>query len=613
MRYINAILLIALVAFLASCAGTNPVASGARTHAEALLDAERCAITDPGTLSVHSLMVLRVLDLEDAWRKDPASALAPLAADRSGAVPPWQMAMAEAELRFQLAQTEPDAEAAQKAYLGSLTAALRGAREEINLGSFLDPRHRLLGEIYNRALARILALGQGLDGHPATWKGIGGVPVRVARGPGLVDPASYDQVIPAQEIRQTGIANEYRRYGIGAPLIAVRDNRKGETERKDPLRPPTITEPLTVVLRPAEDQGLELVFVDPIAHQTFVSRDGRVLPLSADFTAPLAWLVAHSPMYSKENPSLFDPASFAHVTGLYMAQPYDPDRIPVIMTHGLWSSPLTWIWLMNEVWGDPELRARYQVWFYAYPTGLPILVNAGTFRERIEAARRAVDPEGDDFATRHLVLVGHSMGGLLSKHMVKQAGNRIWDARFTRPFAEVKGDEADLALLRRGFFHEPLPYVDRVIFMATPHRGSSLAEGLVGFIGSSLISLPKDLEDAARRLLAQNPGLARKGPGLEDAPLTSIDGLRSDSPLTAALEASPWREGLPFHCVIGDETGAGKTGGTDGVVPYASSHLDGAVSELIVHSDHSVTGDPAAMAEVRRILHLHLGSVAGKP
>lgn len=608
MRLTTAILLSALVVASLSGCSSNPVTASARTQGQALAEQQKSAITHRGTLSVHTQLVYRLLDLEAQAQEDPAAALAALDADESKTITEVQRGLAVAETCYLLADGAPSEDDARRLFARAVVFAGTTLRAHASLESLLDARHRLLGELYSRGLARFIVLSQAVEGHPKDWRGVGGenpVSVTVQTGPGLVDPALFDRVIPTDEVQLEGIPNRHVRHGLGVPLIAIRDNREGNG-RKDPLRGSTIAEPLTVVARLSDDGGIALAFVDPRRTKTIPAKDGRVLSVAADFTSPLAWLVANSPLYTQENPSLFDPESFAHMTGMYFAEPYDPQKIPVIMTHGLWSSPLTWIWLANEVWGDKELRDRYQVWYYAYPTGLPILANAATFRKQIETVRKSIDPEGDDPATRGYVLIGHSMGGLLSKHMVKSVGNRIWNARSTLPFDRVKASAKDREFMRSAFFHEPLPFVERVIFMATPHRGSGLAEGLVGAIGNALISLPEDLESATERIIADNPGILRKGGALEEGPMTSIRGLRSDSPLLAAVDDAPWKRGLPFHSIIGDEKEAGRTGGSDGVVPYESSHLDGAQSELVVHSGHSVTNDPAAMAEVRRILRLHL-------
>jgi len=603
---LTAIALIAAM-FLGGCS-SNPVTESARTQGQALAEQQDSAITQPGNLSIHSRLAYRMLDLEKTVEEEPARALASLTADESGTITALQRGLAIAETSYLLADVATNENEARRLFARAVVVAGVTLRDHATLESLLDPSQRLLGELYNRGLARFVVLTQAVEGHPKNWSGVAGdhpVPVVIESGPGLVDPALFETLIPVDELKVDGIPNRHVRHGLGVALVAVRNKREGD-HRKDRLRGPTIAEPLTLVARLRDDDGLALAFLDPRKTNTIQGRKGRALTIAADFTTPLAWLVAHSPLYTRENPSLFNPESFAHETGMYFAEPYDPNKIPIIMTHGLWSSPLTWIWLTNEVWGDAGLRDKYQIWYYAYPTGLPILANAATFRAEIQTVRKTVDPEGRDPASRGIVLIGHSMGGLLTKYMVKSVGSRIWDARTTIPFDQVKASAEDRAFLRAAFFHEPLPYVERAIFMATPHRGSGLAEGLIGAIGDALITLPKSLEDAAKRIVAANPGILRVGGALDDEVMTSIRGLRSDSPLLAAVDAAPWRSGLPFHSIIGDEEAAGATGGSDGVVPYRSSHLDGAQSELVVHSGHSVTNNPSAMAEVRRILHLNL-------
>ena len=65
--------------------------------------------------------------------------------------------------------------------------------------------------------------------------------------------------------------------------------------------------------------------------------------------------------------------------------------------------------------------------------------------------------------------------------------------------------------------------------------------------------------------------------------------------------------------MIGQKHKGPKEQGSDGVVPYWSSHLAGAQSELIVHSGHEVIDNSDAMREVIRILHLELHSQQNGP
>ena len=69
---------------------------------------------------------------------------------------------------------------------------------------------------------------------------------------------------------------------------------------------------------------------------------------------------------------------------------------------------------------------------------------------------------------------------------------------------------------------------------------------------------------------------------------------------------------MPYHSIMGDRGKGGnkdhtKPVSSDGVVPYWSSHLDGAQSELVVPSAHPAHQNSQAIAEVRRILREQAG------
>ena len=67
---------------------------------------------------------------------------------------------------------------------------------------------------------------------------------------------------------------------------------------------------------------------------------------------------------------------------------------------------------------------------------------------------------------------------------------------------------------------------------------------------------------------------------------------------------------VPYHSVIGDRGKGDTPNSSDGVVPYWSSHLDGARSELIVPGPHGAYSLPPTIAELKRIFKLHLASNA---
>ena len=151
-----------------------------------------------------------------------------------------------------------------------------------------------------------------------------------------------------------------------------------------------------------------------------------------------------------------------------------------------------------------------------------------------------------------------------------------------------------------------------MVFIAVPHRGSEMANSAIGRIGASLVELPQSLVQRGEGVIGN---LMRHGWLQPDNSKiqTGIDNLDPNNRTLQLLETIPFRPGVPYHSVIGNRKEAGIPGGSDGIVPYSSSHLDGAVSELVVKSDHSAQQNPLAIREIRRILLEHLRQYPGHP
>ena len=295
-----------------------------------------------------------------------------------------------------------------------------------------------------------------------------------------------------------------------------------------------------------------------------------------------------------------------------MLHPYIPGRIPVVFVHGLRSSPAAWLKVMNEMRGDPNLRDRYQIWLFMYPTGTPFPYSAAKLRASLDELRDVVDPGREDKALDRAVLVGHSMGGLITRLMVSSSGQSLWNLVGARPFDELKASPERKELLRNVFFFEPHPMVTRAVFVATPHGGSELGDEFIGRLADRLIRMPSSLRSTYRSLLVQN-GPDFFTPEVRSGGLpSSIDELRRNNRLLTTMATLPTRPGLVAHSVIGrkDPT-VPIPESTDGVVPYASSHIDWATSELVVDGDHGCQDTPATIEELRRILTLHLGVTSG--
>ena len=81
-------------------------------------------------------------------------------------------------------------------------------------------------------------------------------------------------------------------------------------------------------------------------------------------------------------------------------------------------------------------------------------------------------------------------------------------------------------------------------------------------------------------------------------------GLSPKSTLLHALDTRPIQ--ASHHTIVGDRGKGDTPNSSDGVVLYQSSHLDSAQSELIVPGPHGSFDLPQTVAEIQRILHLHL-------
>jgi pimeloyl-ACP methyl ester carboxylesterase len=303
---------------------------------------------------------------------------------------------------------------------------------------------------------------------------------------------------------------------------------------------------------------------------------------------------------------MLHPAAAGPKTQIYLIDPYDPKKIPVLLVHGLQSTPVTFLSLVNAIRMDPELSRRYQVWTFLYGSGTPVMFNALTLRRELEKTVRAVGPHDQDFATRHIVVIGHSMGGIMAHTLVSSSGDKLWRALFTVSPEQLRGDRASKREFDQALRFRRDPRVIRVIFLATPHRGSRMADSWIGRLAQSMIRLPAELQTEIVNLATENRDVATPEAQAFHRGLnfSAIHTLSARDPVLRSLAELPIE--VPYHSIIGQHQPAPVETSSDGVVRYTSAHLDGGASELIVRSGHGVANNADAQAEVQRILRLEL-------
>ena len=424
---------------------------------------------------------------------------------------------------------------------------------------------------------------------------------------------TYKKFLVCNDYLPYGLQNFSRESGLGVPLIVVRNEDIDVSLKKNST---TVEQNqfCTLFLRISLEPGRNMYagkmeFYDPLKTD-WIKINGKNVPLDIDMSTPLAHLLRKGPLFSGIK-AMFDAGVTENLQGLYMLGPYQKNKIPVVFVHGLMSRPRTWVQMLNTLLKDPEIRKNYQFWFYLYPTGNPIVYSGNIFRKTLLATRNKYDPEGKNPCFNRMVLIGHSMGGLLSKMMIQNSDKQLYDTVFSASL-----DKLDVTAKQRKFIQEllifkRLPFVTLVIFNATPHRGTEIAAWSISRFASSMITLPRKLVHKLHGFSKKAIEKIKLGTDTDKiSPQTGIDGLDPKSEVINAMAELPYDPEVTYHSIIGNEDEAGIADGSDGLVPYESAHLEDAETELIVKSDHSVHQKAHAIREVRRILLEHLN--AGK-
>ena len=408
------------------------------------------------------------------------------------------------------------------------------------------------------------------------------------------NPVLFD-FTPADEFDVGGryVTERTTRDGIGAPMVAV--ERQASKVRRQMLAPSRIFRTVSVI---AQFQGRRctLEFYDPLDNET-VSFYGRTLPLAADFTVPLAVMLQETDPGRHELSRVLNPEKYAHTAAIERLQPFSPNKRVVLVIHGLKDSQATWTPMINKLRSDPVIRKHYQFWFYSYPSGYPFPYSAAILRQNLDEVERQFPK------LKPMVVIGHSMGGCISRLMLTDSGDELCRKIFGRPLDEVPLSPHVREYFRQELFFRHRPEIGRVIFIAAPLRGSKMATGIISSLANMLIREPTLSSQASEEMLRHTNIRERELKPMRRA--NSVDSLSPNSRFLHAMNEIPMTPGVPYDTIIGDRGRGDSPNSSDGVVPYWSSHMKGAKSEHIVPSDHSAHQNPQAIGEVLKILKAH--------
>ncbi|VTX74428.1 lipase family alpha/beta hydrolase [Acinetobacter ursingii] len=443
----------------------------------------------------------------------------------------------------------------------------------------------------------------------------------------LLKNKELDRFISSYNLNFSGLRTINRRDGFGSEFVAVFPASEEKSNNKyilDPLNAsyqtsinPNIHKArylsATIVARPVKAESVDDIInspnitvqvMDPYRTEN-VDIAGKSYPLAANFSAPYGLWLAENNLGAAAYLSLIDREERLTMPHLYMLEPYNPNKKVIVLVHGLASSPEAWIALTNDIMGDSILREHYQVWQVFYSTNMPILESRFQIYALLKQAFGGLNP--NDPADKDAVLIGHSMGGIISRLLVSNADISQSALSMMSPYQQAKLKKHPIVSERLKI--QPITNFDRSVFMSSPNRGTDFADlwftraarkiiklpgAFLGAVTDTITNQDIDAKDILTRI---DKGLIQNGPS----------DLSHKSKFMALTEDINPPKGFVFHSIIGNKTNSKDPDVmTDGIVPYKSAHLDGAKSEVIIKGGHSIQETPEAVLELRRILRQHL-------
>ena len=470
-----------------------------------------------------------------------------------------------------------------------------------------DRRFRIACDLYNSSLAEALADADGnLQITPAeVVLPVGRFAFSVDTKKFHQDIGNFEKIVSTDQFGVRGLSRRNRESGVGAPIIAVEKKLEGA--------PLFRTSPGTLFLRfNCQLKDIEAgtctgkLELYSAYNQTEIEVGDKKIPLERDVTAQLAYTLNQPYVQGLGFNEFLHGTSYIKTSIFYM-QPYEPDKIPLVLVHGTFSSPVAWAEMVNTLRADPVINQRYQIWNFFYDSGKRIGLSAQELREALSTQVHKLDPEGSNAALHQMVVIGHSQGGLLTKLTATDTGETFIRMATGKSLADLKVSDEERSRIKKEVVFTPLPFVKRVIFISTPHRGSYLSKNWVRTLVLKMIKLPQGVLQSTSNLMKVVVNM-----GIPDAQAqqfistTSLDTMSPDNPTIKTLAEIPLGPGIKGHSIVAIDGKENPPEGDDGVVKYTSAHVDYVESEFLVRSGHSSQGQPLVIEEVRRILLAHL-------
>jgi len=643
------ILTLLLAGLLSGCAMVTVSSLGPQQY----IAMRRGDVLSTGRLSASTRDTLRIAGLDDnACQREPQPCIDALLTINGINTDRRLASLAELSLQMAISQTSANNSEWNDAQFDLWLRTIRYSYAFLFLGQrtagerAFEDRQTQVRDYYNysvQELARALflrgALASDAGGAVPETQVIAGWSIRIdlsrVRLPeGVHEPR---EVIPASRLSFAGLRSIYRRDGLGAELVAVMgapppdsaaDPQAEASESADaspqaassptqgsrPFREmpsPNVTALIWFSQGTLEEvlgsRNVTLSVYDPYREER-IERHGQTVPLAANFSAGYGIWLARSGFSGQSLRTLFGRSRGIDRPLIYMMQPFNPDRRIVLMLHGLASSPEAWVNVANDIQGDEVLRAHFQVWQVYYPTNVPILVNLARIRRAVEQTLAHFDPDGTLPASHGMVLIGHSMGGVLARLLVSSSGDELWQVFKDTHVPEGTDLDREDERLNRLLRFQPMPQVERAIFIAAPHRGTPFASNRLARWVANLVRLPLALLAEIEDVMQTATNLDPQGKTFHVP--NSIEQLRETNPTIQATAQLPISPRVCFHSIIARRRANGPLeDSNDGVVPYRSAHLAGALSEKVIVAGHSVQQTPEAILEIRRILHEDIASI----